>query len=100
MKKDEKEEWDAYVHDGSQGPDHIILVVNIIARDAVGDVGEQLGEVGHLEELICGDELECLHTVRLQGRRGHAVGGGTTGQLENLGHGSTIEVGEAIGERI
>jgi hypothetical protein len=56
----------AYVNDSGQSIDNVDFVLNLVTWDIVGDVGEKLAKVCDFEDLVCGDELESLHTIWLQ----------------------------------
>ena len=52
----------------------LIAVCDLVTREIIRDVGEQLGEEGHLEKLVEGNQLETGLGVRGDGWRRRAIG--------------------------
>lgn len=71
-------------------------LANLVAGLLVGDVLDELGEVCDLEKLIGSNQLESLDAGVLQACGESPVGERATSELEDLLHGSGVEVGEAI----
>lgn len=55
--------------DGGNGPDGLRVAPGLVPGGLAGDVGEERGEVGRLEELVEGDELQRRGAAVLERRR-------------------------------
>ena len=69
----------AYVHDRLEsindiGPDISWYVPRLVAGFALGDVVEELGEIGNFEELIHGNELKSGYSIALEVRWERSIG--------------------------
>jgi len=90
--------WRAYVHHSGQGVNDIVLVLNIVARNIVGNVCEKLREVRNLKEFIRSNELQSLDTAGFQRGGKSSIRESSASQLVDLGQSGLVERWEAIGQ--
>ena len=68
----------------------------VVARDTVGDIGEQLGEIGDFEYLIQGEKLQSGDSGALQDSRERPVRKGALSFLLDHGELSRVGIGKPI----
>jgi len=86
------------VHYSGQGVNDIVLVLNIVSRNIVGNVGEELRKVSDLKDFVRSNELKSLNTAGLQRGGKSSIRKSSTSQLVDLGHSGLVEHWEAIGQ--
>ena len=92
-----------YIYHGGEGIHDVLLVqrgdgLGIVARDTVGDIGEQLSEIGDFEYFVQCEELQGGDTSVFKYRWESTVGEAALGFLFNYSELGRVGTGETIWE--
>lgn len=90
-----------YIYHRGEGVYDVLLAqgcdgLGVVASDLVGDVGEKLGEVGHFENFVEGEELQRGDSCAFQDGRERTVREWASSFLLDLGELGWVRIGETV----